>query len=292
MARISPRKDDGIVRCHQPACAMISKCSGEMADHLYSQLIDERAAKIDLMIVFGFGLQHHRESASARFRDVSSGENHSQVEDESMNNQSEGGQELGESTSDESLSEFSYHETDEDSYSEIDSSSEEEEESETTDGNDNEDPPVARTGKLTQSKKKKLETTCRVCHQVYSSVAALTAHMFIHSNAKPFKCDECSLAFKRKYDLSKHKRVHSNENQYNCEICERGFYSSSNFKRHMRMHNDERAYVCKECGKDFTQISNYKTHMLVHSDELRYQCRVCKMKFRFSSNYRRHLKLH
>ena len=39
---------------------------------------------------------------------------------------------------------------------------------------------------------------CPVCGKMSSTSSNLKVHMVIHSNAKPFKCPQCDMTFKRK----------------------------------------------------------------------------------------------
>lgn len=55
--------------------------------------------------------------------------------------------------------------------------------------------------------------------------------------AKPFKCKECSKAFRRSEHLKRHIRsVHSTERPFACMFCEKKFSRSDNLSQHLKTH--------------------------------------------------------
>ncbi|QLQ80149.1 hypothetical protein HG537_0D01500 [Torulaspora globosa] len=55
--------------------------------------------------------------------------------------------------------------------------------------------------------------------------------------AKPFKCKECSKAFRRSEHLKRHIRsVHSSERPFACMFCEKKFSRSDNLSQHLKTH--------------------------------------------------------
>ncbi|ODV87474.1 hypothetical protein CANARDRAFT_190551, partial [[Candida] arabinofermentans NRRL YB-2248] len=51
---------------------------------------------------------------------------------------------------------------------------------------------------------------------------------------KPFECEYCYKAFKRKEHLRRHSLTHTNYRPHICTKCGRGFRRSDNLKNHQR----------------------------------------------------------
>ncbi|QLG72201.1 hypothetical protein HG535_0C05550 [Zygotorulaspora mrakii] len=57
------------------------------------------------------------------------------------------------------------------------------------------------------------------------------------NDAKPFKCKECSKAFRRSEHLKRHVRsVHSTERPFACMFCDKKFSRSDNLSQHLKTH--------------------------------------------------------
>lgn len=74
----------------------------------------------------------------------------------------------------------------------------------------------------------------------------LEMHKQIHSDVKPFKCDECGQSFRQKQLLSRHSNLYHNENYtpppklkktHTCPYCKRAFAHKGNLVRHMKLHD-------------------------------------------------------
>ncbi|KAH7704710.1 hypothetical protein AAVH_28095 [Aphelenchoides avenae] len=69
----------------------------------------------------------------------------------------------------------------------------------------------------------------------------LLAHQAIHSDERPFKCEECPKSYKWHGGLIAHRRLHKGEKPFKCDECDAAFTYESGLKNHKRRHHaDER----------------------------------------------------
>ena len=71
-----------------------------------------------------------------------------------------------------------------------------------------------------QTDPKDFEYSCTICQRRFKSKKNLLNHFGTHSDAKPFVCDGCEMAFKSKSALKRHKSVvHDGIKPHACTIC-------------------------------------------------------------------------
>ena len=59
----------------------------------------------------------------------------------------------------------------------------------------------------------------------------------LDGDEKPFKCDQCTKAFRRSEHLKRHVRsVHSTERPFHCQFCDKKFSRSDNLSQHLKTH--------------------------------------------------------
>jgi len=81
--------------------------------------------------------------------------------------------------------------------------------------------------------------TCSICYKEFGKIHHMKRHIDqVHSVERPFKCDECNVRFKDKYNLKVHKRIHTGEKPYNCIICDKRFNQKSALTSHLKIHQD------------------------------------------------------
>ncbi|XP_067653491.1 uncharacterized protein [Haliotis asinina] len=168
----------------------------------------------------------------------------------------------------------------------------------------------------------KANVTCDVCGLVLSGPRHLVRHKLIHTNERPWLCQECGKSFLRSDDLRVHqRRQHSNivnsdtnmESKFRkvCPFCKRVFTSFNSFRNHVKTHKSERldgSLKCEICGKVFIKHISLRNHQQIHKNTYRrgmkrntsvhkpatltYNCEDCGKQIKSKSNFVRHMKLH
>ena len=78
--------------------------------------------------------------------------------------------------------------------------------------------------------------------------------------SRPFVCQVCLKAFKRKDHLGVHSQVHTGNKPYLCRVCGWRFAQQSHLNNHLTKHSNERAYPCLQCSKRFKRKDSLKQH--------------------------------
>ena len=123
------------------------------------------------------------------------------------------------------------------------------------------------------------------CEFVTDSDYKLKQHINgIHLQLRPFKCEICQAAFKRKYHLTVHHQgSHSSgeAKKHKCDKCDFATHLPRSLKIHIgTVHLGQRPYKCEACGKTFTQRSHLNTHRKsVHQNIRPHSCDFCESTF-------------
>ncbi|XP_062966518.1 zinc finger protein 510 isoform X2 [Cynocephalus volans] len=133
---------------------------------------------------------------------------------------------------------------------------------------------------------------CNECGKSFCQKGHLTQHQRTHTGEKPFECNECGKTFSQKSHLSTHQRIHTAEKPYKCNECGKTFVQKSTLRGHQRIHTGEKPYECSECGKTFVQKSTLRDHHRIHTGEKSFQCNECGKTFGQKSNLRIHQRTH
>lgn len=162
---------------------------------------------------------------------------------------------------------------------------------------------AAHQDSLTQHIKNKHTETeeirCEQCPKVFKSQYNLKYHIqSFHTKVitKPFKCNECSMAFTRRPLLNIHKRSHLNYSErMKCDFegCDVRFIKLSSKRRHMRLvHLKVKQHICDICGEAFGIKATLRHHRYIHTGEKPYKCNVCGQGFRQATAMKTHRKTH
>lgn len=136
---------------------------------------------------------------------------------------------------------------------------------------------------------------CPKCKKLYPAHYLWTRHMLVHTNTRPFSCDECDKKFKSKAELFIHKKTHRpSEERYThcCEICGKRFTQKANLESHLRLHTGNRPFSCEFCGKCFSQRGNMEEHRRIHTGEKPFACDVCGVSYSRQGQLAMHRRKH
>lgn len=131
----------------------------------------------------------------------------------------------------------------------------------------------------------------RTCN-LFNSAAHSTVHISVQSTVKPYSCNECDKAFRRKHSLKVHMFcVHQKAKQFACSICGRSFALKYRLLNHKKLHSKDRPAVCEVCGKSFKEVSSLTKHELLHKDPA-FECQYCEFKTRRKDSLKIHERYH
>lgn len=138
------------------------------------------------------------------------------------------------------------------------------------------------------------------CKFEAKQLAGILAHKITHTGEKPFKCDrnDCKKVYSSYNGLNRHiARIHDNSFNIKCfwPGCEKRFVDKNEVKKHYRRHTGEKTYECDwpECGRKFGEKATMKNHKRTHTGERPYVCDWpgCESSFALGGTLQTHKKL-
>ncbi|XP_021913201.1 transcription factor E4F1-like isoform X3 [Zootermopsis nevadensis] len=82
------------------------------------------------------------------------------------------------------------------------------------------------------------------------------------TGSKSVVCDQCGNRYKDKVILRTHiSTVHSETRPYHCQQCPDTFKTKGSLVRHIRRHTDERPFHCQYCGRSFRESGALTRHV-------------------------------
>ncbi|XP_021930945.1 zinc finger protein 665-like isoform X2 [Zootermopsis nevadensis] len=159
----------------------------------------------------------------------------------------------------------------------------------------------------------RLDTTCSVCHKVFSQPFALRRHLKLHGPLSHCRISSScgdhqdqvlvqqhhKAAFPGNYKELQHSseckqryRTSMSRKSFICEYCGREFKKKLNLQLHVRRHTGERPYSCQLCGKAFYTNQQLAIHIRHHTGERPYACSKCPKAFTGPTALYVHRKLH
>ncbi|KAL3860759.1 hypothetical protein ACJMK2_010832 [Sinanodonta woodiana] len=145
--------------------------------------------------------------------------------------------------------------------------------------------------------------TCDVCRVFKTdTMSKLLIHKEIHSDERPYTCDQCGKGFKQFAQMKNHQMSHSVPSMddpdkwytsKDCEICQRTFANAKCLKKHIEaVHSKMKPYVCNFCNHACARKAMLELHLRVHTQEKPFKCDVCTFTTGDHNSLRRHKMRH
>lgn len=133
--------------------------------------------------------------------------------------------------------------------------------------------------------------SCTLCDKTFSQAANLKTHVKSHSE-KAFKCDQCSLSYRKESKLQQHKAsCHAVKRCFVCGKCGKVLSSKANLVRHENKHLGLKPFQCPLCEVAFSERLSLRKHIKAHQDDV-FFCKKCDSIFTSEGALDEHEKNH
>ncbi|XP_053681931.1 zinc finger protein 431-like [Sabethes cyaneus] len=146
---------------------------------------------------------------------------------------------------------------------------------------------------------------CNICNKIFTAKVSLERHMLLHTDTKPYNCEECGASFRRLLNYRQHKSmVHEGINPHVCSECNEGFKNYQQLYVHKQKVHDKKPppsqryqqyEPCKLCDLRFAKGSLLMEHIQnVHAYEQypTFPCPHCPKTFMLPSRLATHKLIH
>ncbi|XP_069140091.1 zinc finger protein 665-like [Argopecten irradians] len=122
---------------------------------------------------------------------------------------------------------------------------------------------------------------CELCGKEFTSKESLYHHKRgLHSESKPYKCEQCGASFNFNHSLRLHQLKHSGKRPHQCKLCDKSYLTSNHLKMHVEgVHGNKKKYSCNVCGKAFSYTTSLRVHEMSHGNIRPYKCKTCGLGF-------------
>lgn len=132
---------------------------------------------------------------------------------------------------------------------------------------------------------------CKICNKMFLKSKALSRHMYVHNEDRPFPCQLCSGTFKRKVGLTKHLVTHTDDRPFRCKICDAKFKLKETLRRHLPSHL-EASFECDTCDKMYKTKQSLLRHKTRCSSQMQFECEFCDTGFTSKNQLSNHSNIH
>ena len=121
----------------------------------------------------------------------------------------------------------------------------------------------------------------------------LDKHKAVHSDDRPYSCNQCGLSYKLQRDLNKHVRRKHSGQVFECPECEKQFNSKGEVKQHLKFcRQEEKEFKCNQCGLKCHTNSDLTKHVkAVHNKDLPHKCELCDYTCSTKKNLKTHMSI-